>query len=68
MTFQSRSIGFKKTILRGLPANFPVPIVIAQHISVGFEQGMADWLNGRGFSKSDDMFKAICKYFTLRRV
>jgi two-component system chemotaxis response regulator CheB len=29
-----------------LPANFPVPIVIAQHISVGFEQGMADWLNG----------------------
>ncbi len=31
-------------ILPLLPANFPCPIVIAQHISDGFAGGMADWL------------------------
>ncbi|MFA6016250.1 MAG: chemotaxis-specific protein-glutamate methyltransferase CheB [Gallionellaceae bacterium] len=31
-------------ILPALPANFPCPIVIAQHISDGFAAGMADWL------------------------
>ena len=33
------------SILSQLPATFPVPIVIAQHIAEGFTQGMADWLN-----------------------
>ena len=33
-------------ILSLLPANFPVPIVITQHIAEGFTQGMVDWLNG----------------------
>ncbi len=32
-------------ILQALPADFPAPIVIAQHICAGFEQGLADWLN-----------------------
>lgn len=31
-------------ILPALPANFPCPVVIAQHISDGFAGGMADWL------------------------
>ena len=31
-------------ILRGLPADFPVPIVVVQHIARGFEQGLVDWL------------------------
>ena len=31
-------------ILPRLPANFPTPIVIAQHISEGFAPGMALWL------------------------
>ncbi|HEX5394618.1 MAG TPA: chemotaxis-specific protein-glutamate methyltransferase CheB [Rhodocyclaceae bacterium] len=31
-------------IFAQLPANFPFPIVIAQHISDGFAGGMADWL------------------------
>ncbi|MDQ7729008.1 chemotaxis-specific protein-glutamate methyltransferase CheB [Halomonas sp. SpR8] len=30
--------------LRSLPAGFPAPIVIAQHISHGFIDGMAQWL------------------------
>jgi len=34
-----------EAILKKLPADFSSPIVIAQHISAGFEQGMADWLN-----------------------
>jgi two-component system chemotaxis response regulator CheB len=34
------------TILSQLPASFPVPIVICQHIANGFTQGMVDWLNG----------------------
>lgn len=32
------------TILGGLPAGLPVPILIVQHISQGFIQGMANWL------------------------
>jgi two-component system chemotaxis response regulator CheB len=32
-------------ILRVLPAAFPVPIVIAQHISDGFAEDMAKWLD-----------------------
>ncbi len=31
-------------LLRTLPAEFPAPIVIAQHISHGFIDGMAQWL------------------------
>ncbi|HEV8692677.1 MAG TPA: chemotaxis-specific protein-glutamate methyltransferase CheB [Lysobacter sp.] len=33
-----------KTILSGLPKNFPVPIVIVQHIADGFAEGLAEWL------------------------
>lgn len=32
-------------ILGKLPAEFPVPILIAQHIAVGFGQGLATWLD-----------------------
>lgn len=32
-------------ILSHLPADFPFPIVITQHIAEGFTQGMVDWLN-----------------------
>lgn len=31
-------------ILSALPSDFPCPVLIAQHISDGFAQGMADWL------------------------
>lgn len=33
------------SILAHLPAHFPIPIVITQHIAEGFAQGMVDWLN-----------------------
>lgn len=33
-------------VLRDLPANFPLPILIVQHIARGFGQGMVDWLRG----------------------
>lgn len=33
------------SILAGLPENFPMPILIVQHISPGFVHGFADWLN-----------------------
>ena len=32
-------------ILRNLPSVFPVPVVIVQHITPGFEEGMAGWLD-----------------------
>ncbi len=32
-------------ILSRLPATFPAPIVISQHVIEGFSQGMADWLD-----------------------
>lgn len=31
-------------ILSSLPSNIPVPILLVQHISKGFTQGFADWL------------------------
>jgi len=34
-----------KTILSGLPENFPVPILIVQHITSGFLPGMVKWLD-----------------------
>lgn len=34
-----------KKLLSQLPADFPVPIVIVQHISTGFIDGFAKWLN-----------------------
>lgn len=34
-----------KTILSGIPKGFPVPILIVQHIAVGFLEGFVDWLS-----------------------
>ncbi len=36
-----------ETILRPLSEDFPVPILIVQHITNGFAAGMADWMNNR---------------------
>jgi two-component system, chemotaxis family, protein-glutamate methylesterase/glutaminase len=33
------------TLLRGLPAEFPAPIAIVQHIADGFTEGLASWLS-----------------------
>ena len=33
-------------VLAQLPADFPCPILVSQHISAGFAGGMADWLAG----------------------
>ena len=33
------------TLLSGIPADFPVPILVVQHISEGFSGGLARWLN-----------------------
>lgn len=34
-----------REILSSLPADFPVPIFIVQHIAKGFTEGMVDWIN-----------------------
>lgn len=34
-----------QAVLSGLPQDFPLPIVIVQHISKGFTAGLAEWLN-----------------------
>ena len=34
-----------QTILAGLPKDFPVPILIVQHIARGFLPGLVEWLN-----------------------
>ncbi|MQP64842.1 chemotaxis-specific protein-glutamate methyltransferase CheB [Niveispirillum sp. SYP-B3756] len=33
-----------QTILSSLPANFPLPILVVQHIANGFVEGFAEWL------------------------
>lgn len=35
-------------LLTRLPAPYPLPIYVAQHIVPGFEQGFSDWLSGTG--------------------
>jgi two-component system, chemotaxis family, protein-glutamate methylesterase/glutaminase len=37
-----------RTILDGLPPDFPAPILIVQHIARDFSAGFADWLGGSG--------------------
>lgn len=37
--------GALATILRALPADFTLPIIIVQHITKGFVAGLANWLN-----------------------
>ncbi len=34
-----------QTILTGIPKDFPIPILIVQHIAPGFLVGLAEWLN-----------------------
>ena len=34
-----------QTILAGLPRDFPVPILVVQHIALGFSRGLAHWLD-----------------------
>jgi two-component system chemotaxis response regulator CheB len=34
------------TILNALPASFPVPILVVQHIAPGFTEGLVNWLEG----------------------
>jgi two-component system chemotaxis response regulator CheB len=34
------------SILGALPASFPIPVLVVQHISAGFTEGLAHWLDG----------------------
>lgn len=34
-----------QTLLAGLPKDFPVPVVVVQHITAGFLPGLAEWLS-----------------------
>ncbi|MBN2656045.1 MAG: response regulator [Spirochaetales bacterium] len=34
-----------RKVLSDLPGNFPLPILLSQHIELGFDQGYADWLD-----------------------
>jgi two-component system, chemotaxis family, protein-glutamate methylesterase/glutaminase len=34
-----------QTILSGLPKDFPIPLLVVQHIARGFLPGMVEWLN-----------------------
>ncbi len=34
-----------ETVLGGLPGDFPLPILVAQHMSTGFTDGLVRWLN-----------------------
>jgi two-component system chemotaxis response regulator CheB len=33
-------------VLGALPASFPIPILVVQHIAAGFTEGLASWLDG----------------------
>jgi two-component system chemotaxis response regulator CheB len=37
--------GALQTILAGLPADFPLPVLVVQHMSTGFTEGLVSWLD-----------------------
>jgi two-component system chemotaxis response regulator CheB len=39
--------GALATILGSLPADFPVPLLVVQHVTSGFGQGLANWLDSQ---------------------
>ncbi len=56
-------------ILTALPANFPCPILVAQHISDGFGTGMAKWLGSLcklpvQIARSDDLIQGGTVYIS----
>jgi len=56
-----------ESILRKLPAGYPFPIVICQHIAAGFTEGLASWLTASsGFPvripKEQEMIGPGCAY------
>jgi two-component system, chemotaxis family, protein-glutamate methylesterase/glutaminase len=36
-----------ETVLAGLPATFPIPLLVVQHMTAGFTEGLATWLDRR---------------------
>ena len=53
-----------QAILSAIPAPFPLPILITQHIMAGFAEGYAAWLNGtkhavRVGSEGDDLLPGV---------
>jgi two-component system chemotaxis response regulator CheB len=57
-----------KNILEKLPSNFPIPIVIVQHMAQGFIHGFAKWLNENTKlnvkpAKNNDILKKGHVYF-----
>jgi two-component system, chemotaxis family, protein-glutamate methylesterase/glutaminase len=36
-----------ETVLAGLPASFPIPVLVVQHMTPGFTEGLASWLDRR---------------------
>lgn len=60
------------TILKQLPAHFPVPILCVQHISDGFLQGLVDWLNAESalsvkVAEPGQLPQPGCVYFPAER-
>jgi two-component system chemotaxis response regulator CheB len=33
-------------VLSGIPADYPIPVLVVQHISAGFTEGLVRWLDG----------------------
>jgi two-component system, chemotaxis family, protein-glutamate methylesterase/glutaminase len=36
-----------ETVFAGLPATFPIPLLVVQHMTAGFTEGLASWLDRR---------------------
>jgi two-component system chemotaxis response regulator CheB len=49
-----------QTILSGLPKDFPVPLLIVQHITRGFLPGMVEWLNQTTGLQVDIAAHGVC--------
>ena len=50
-------------IFSSLPANYPIPIIVVQHIAHGFGQGLVEWLNRNlelnvKFAEDNEYYKA----------
>lgn len=57
-----------KTILTQLPADFPMPIVVVQHMTQGFISGFAKWLNDKSrlkvkYAEDHELLQSGTVYF-----
>ena len=55
-------------LLEALPADYPIPLLVVQHISAGFTEGLARWLDWRVVCGLGGAVAAVLQVWIYRRL